>query len=162
MILLIFAILTYWAWILIHEFSHLFMAKKFLHVKEWTIIPYPHIDKGTFFFARMIWVHTKKNISQKKRAAISLAPRIPNLFAALLLNLAWFLPKQIQWFWIIFCIGGLIDLAYGSIGKSERSDLKKASKALQINPWILRISGFLVTLSSGLPILISKISELLA
>lgn len=72
MILLIFAILTYWAWILIHEFSHLFMAKKFLHVKEWTIIPYPHIDKGTFFFARMIWVHTKKNISQKKKSRYKL------------------------------------------------------------------------------------------
>lgn len=155
-----FAFVTYWAWIMIHELSHILMASKLLNVKEWKIIPYPHIDKGSFFFARAIWKYIGKN-TPKKRAAISLAPRLPNIIAALMLQIAWFLPNPAQLFWIIFWIGGIVDLIYGSIGYSKRSDLQKASKQLKLNPWVLRIIGFTLALIAALPILLSKITQLL-
>ena len=51
-------------------------------------------------------------------------------------------------FWLIFCSGALVDLLVGSFGISDRSDLKRASAALDISPWWLRVGG-IVAFSQG-------------
>lgn len=149
-------IATYWVWMLIHELSHITAAKTQLNVTWWKLIPYPHMTDGGFAWARVRWTYMG-DITNGQRAFISLAPRIPDLIGLAVLQAAWFMSGPLMWFWTIFWFGAVVDLAYGSIGKSDGSDLRKASVALKWSPWILRVGGWILALAAGLPHVIAAL-----
>jgi len=141
------------------------MAKTLLDVTEWKIKLYPHTyeyDGKKYSVSALAMWRYNGELTPAKNAAISLAPRIPEIIAAMLLQVYWFIPYG-WWSWILiaFGIGGLIDLAIGSTSSIEMSDLCRASRALNISPWILRIAGWTVVLAAGPPVIISMILQLL-
>jgi hypothetical protein len=151
-------------WAVIHEMSHVLMAKALLKVTEWTIRPYPHFheyDGNRYFvWALSLWRYDGET-TPSKNAAIHLAPRIMDMVAAVGIHAYWFMPDSLWTLPLVaFCIGGLIDLAVGSSGATDVSDLKRASDALEISPWWLRITGWAAVLA-GLPVVVSQLSRLL-
>lgn len=153
---ILFAVFTYLAWTLIHEASHIAAASLVGKISDPKIIPYPHFTKKdgkkNFYFARASWRWEDGYPTDKKRAFVSLAPRIVNLLACvlLILDLAFFSSNLL----LIFCLGGLVDLAVGSIGLREKSDLRRASSRLKVSPWIFRIIGWVIVFALGIPAII--------
>jgi hypothetical protein len=122
---------------------------------HWVVVrPYPHMMEGTAPWWQRIRFGgvrylPKRRPTPREDAAISLAPRIPNLIAVVLTPLSALLPGNWAILWLLVWGSGLIDLAYGSIGFSPFSDLRKAAENLEISPWLLRGLGFLfVSLSA--------------
>lgn len=157
---ILFAAFTYLSWTVIHEVSHIAAASMVGKISEPKIIPYPHFTKKdgkkNFYFARAAWKWEGGYPSDKKRAFVSLAPRIPNLLACILLILDMvFLSSNLL---LIFCIGGLVDLAIGSIGYREKSDLRRAATRLNASPWIFRVVGWVIVLALGIPTLVKLCS----
>jgi hypothetical protein len=140
------AILTLFLWNVIHEASHVLAAKALGNVKEWSIKPYPHKHNGKFRFAGAYWTWDGEPPTDGARGCIDLAPRIMDVVAIELLIVALFISGLAQILLLIFCAGGIIDLFVGSIGYSDSSDLQKAAKRLEINPWKIRITGFVFCL----------------
>jgi hypothetical protein len=132
-------------WNLLHEFSHLGMARIFTKFKSWSIIPYPHYSNNNFYFARSTYSY-EEELNPIKKALISLAPRIPNIIAVLFILLSFFI-IPINYLMLLY-LGGAVDLIVGSLGINEKSDLKKVANNLNINPWILRIPGLIVGILS--------------
>lgn len=158
-VLYCFAILVSWfLWNIIHEASHVLAAKIFGDVKSWTIKPYPHKNNGSFRFAGAYWTWDGDPPADGARGFIDLAPRIMDVVAIELLIVALFISGPAQILLLIFCAGGIIDLFVGSIGYSENSDLKKAAKRLDINPWKIRISGFVFCLLGVLAVVASLLA----
>jgi hypothetical protein len=158
---ILFAAFTYLSWTVIHEVSHIAAASMVGKISEPKIIPYPHFTKRdgkkNFYFARATWRWEDGYPSDKKRAFVSLAPRIPNLLACILLiGDMVFLSSNLL---LIFCIGGLVDLAIGSIGYREKSDLRRAATRLNVSPWIFRVVGWVIVLALGIPALIDLCSS---
>ena len=69
-----------------------------------------------------------------------------DVIAIELLIVTLFISGPAQILLLIFCAGGIIDLFVGSIGYSEGSDLRKAAKRLETDPWKIRIAGFVFCL----------------
>ena len=134
-------IVTFFLWAAIHELSHLFAAKKLADALLIRMRLYPHMYKDTLRFASVSW-RPRKEYSDKAAAMISLAPRIPDLIAALVFPVGAFFSGYVAVAWFILFGAGLVDLMRGSIGSSVYSDLMKASIKLHINPWTLRYAGF--------------------
>lgn len=157
-----FALLTYFTWTVIHEVSHIIAASLVGKISEPKIIPYPHFTikngKKFFYFARASWRWEDGYPTDKKRGFVSLAPRVANLLncVLLILNLAFFSSNLI----LIFCLGGLVDLAVGSIGFRKKSDLRRAARRLKVSPWIFRVVGWVIVLALGIPAVIELYSEL--
>jgi len=158
-----FTALTYLSWVLIHEFSHIAAASLVGKVVNPKVIPYPHFTekngKKRFYFARATWKWKRGYPTDKKRAFVSLAPRVPNLLACVLLvlNLTLLSSNLL----LIFSIGGLVDLAVGSIGYKEKSDLRRASKRLNVSPWVFRVVGWLIVIAVGVPTILKLFSKFL-
>lgn len=138
----ILAIASYFAWTAIHEFSHLFMAKKLVGVNKWKMKLYPHRAEDGSLRWGAVWYWMDRQPTDKEQAAISLAPRAPDLLAAGLFAAGGLLSGPLAILWFVFWGAGVVDLVNGSIGKSELSDLKRAAKALKKNPWWIRLAGF--------------------
>ena len=163
-ILLIGSIISFFTWLIIHEMSHILMAKALLDVTEWKITPYPH-SKGEgenkrWVFASASWKY-QGEYTPKQRAAVALAPRIPNLLAVAMAPFGLLFTPTWGFVWAVFWTVGIIGLIVGLIGKSEFSDLNKAAVNLDISPWVLRIPGFGLALASLLPTLVVQIPKLL-
>ena len=159
-----FSILTYVIWTVLHEVSHIAAANALAKISDAKIMPYPHVyerdGKKHFVFARATWRWVDGYPSNKKRALVSLAPRFFNLLACLVLVLVFGLAFSASNFLLIFCLGGLVDLAVGSIGYREKSDLRKAATYLSLSPWIFRVVGWLLVLSLGIPTLVMLFTNL--
>lgn len=141
---LLLAVASYFAWAAIHEFSHLFVAKKFVNVVKWKMKLYPHkAEDGSWRFAA-VWYWMDRNFTPKEQFAVSLAPRLPGLVACVLFPLGALFSGPLYLLWSMFWGGGVVDLLYGSIGVSENSDLKKAARASGKSPWLFRAAGFAV------------------
>lgn len=136
----------YFLWTLIHEFSHLLMARSFAEFQEWSIKPYPHFveinGKKVFRFASFHCIlKLGEYFTKNEKSTISLAPRIMDIIAAIALPFATFFSGIVLGAWLVLWGCGLLDLFVGSLGISEESDLKKAAKNLDISPWWFRIVG---------------------
>lgn len=140
---IIILIILFPFWALLHEVSHLLASHWLVGLKEWDLTIVPRYKDGRWLFARYEWIPVKEP-TKGQYFIINLAPRIPNLIAAIAFV---FTPWPLALFWV----GGLIDLGVGSWGKSVKSDLRRASVNANINPWYLRIGGFTVI---GLSVLI--------
>lgn len=140
---------TWLAWNVIHEMSHVLMAKALVGLKTWKIYPYPHKVGDNFVWARSRWKFIEKPTCHQK-AAIHLAPRIPNIVFILLMAVVCMAQSPLAMFWLIFCGGALVDLFTGSLGISKFSDLKITSCQLGISPWWLRIAGMVACTQGAL------------
>lgn len=141
-------IATFFAWTYIHEKSHVIAANETVGVVSSEMKLYPHFYKGDFRWASVQY-YIKRMPTDKERATISLAPRIPDLIALLLLPFGFLLEglDVLQVIWFIFFGGGVVDLLWGSLGFSKYSDLRRAADALKMNPWKLRLPGIFASVS---------------
>lgn len=143
----LFALIAWPAWTLIHEFSHLAAAKMLRPILSWKLYPIPGKYDGNWYFVRITWTYQLPEMNGWETFFTLIAPRIPNIIAGVMFTLLSLLSGPIQILWIIFWGFGLIDFIWGSIGWSSASDLQAASKAVNWNPWILRIAGFTIILT---------------
>ena len=137
------------AWAAIHELSHYLVARKYLNIISVDFFLYPHKSKSLgFVWARVKWL-ADRIPTNYELANISVAPRIPNLIAAIMFTLWSLMPTNIlMLLWSGFWIGGLIDLFVGSLGINKQSDLQRVSNGWNLEPWILRVAGMSVVFSS--------------
>lgn len=136
--------LSFFLWTTIHELSHIAAVKMTCGASIWRIWPYPHVNKGSFYWARAMWWPLRQ-VNSEEQIWISLAPRIPDVIAALLfplfLALHWWIPA-------IIAGAGLVDLFTGSLGIRDHSDLRRAARAWKLSPWVLRVAGMAVIIAS--------------
>lgn len=134
-------------WSFLHEMLHVVMAEHRVGVRDWSINLIPHRYKGSWRWASCTWVPAGE-VSERDRVWISLAPRIPDVGAALLFPAFSYLPEWAWAGWFILFGAGLVDLGVGSMGRSEHSDLRRAAESLEISPWWLRLAGWAVLVLS--------------
>jgi len=145
---ILLAIASYFAWAYIHEMAHIIAAKKTIGLEKYELKIFPHTDPvaGFRWAACKYWY--KEEPTDKQRAIISLAPRIPDYVAFVAFAFAGLMSGWLALVWAIFWGAGLVDLINGSIGYSPYSDLRKAADSLKCSPWYLRIVGFASVLIS--------------
>jgi hypothetical protein len=145
---LLFAPLVQILWSYIHETSHALVIKRLRPSAQVTIKPYPHrAADGRWVGGLVRWKGFKNELTPVQLAWVSIAPRIPDLIACILAAVcAWVLVGHWAYIPVFILLGGVIDLAYGSIGKTERSDLQRVARGWDISPWLLRLSGWSVAL----------------
>lgn len=133
---------AYFLWCYIHEMSHVLMVKKLVGIQWYKIRLLPDFKSGSIRFASCQYLPVRER-TDDEIAAISMAPRIPDLIAAFLLPFgALFLGGLLLQFWIIFLGAGVVDLIWGSIGYSPSSDLRTAAAAQGQTPTAKRLAGF--------------------
>lgn len=137
---LCFCAMSYFAWLFIHEASHILAAHCLFGVKNWSIKLLPEKHGDTIWWGSCKYQPEFQPMSSEL-AQVALAPRIPNLIACALLPLAPIFSFPFSVFWVIFFGAGLIDLLVGSFGISEYSDLRKAAAGLSIDPNFIRFIG---------------------
>lgn len=147
-LLICFAIVfTYITWTVFHELSHAAIVYLIGAGKNLKLKLLPHMYKGTFRIAAMEWTATR-GLSKGELIALYLAPRVMDVAAAIALQFLTFSMSPFSIPLQIFLIGGIVDLLWGSIGKSQYSDLVRASYYVDISPWYLRIGGFLIAIAA--------------
>ena len=137
------ALPTFYLWAYIHEFSHLFMVKRLVGATESKIsihMPPMRLEDGSWRWARCQWKPVRE-AQPLERAAISLAPRIPDTLVVIAFPFFGLFPEWVAVLWFLFMGGGAVDFIVGSIGKSEKSDLKKAVTALDVSIWPFRFGA---------------------
>jgi hypothetical protein len=136
------ALPAFYLWAYIHEFSHVFMAKRFgaTNTKIDIYMPPKRMDDGTHRWARYQWTKTRE-VTDKERAALMLAPRIPNLPAIIAFPFFGLFPEWVAAFWFLLMGGGVVDFIAGSIGRSEYSDLRRAAGYLDMSVWPFRLAA---------------------
>jgi len=136
------AVGSFFAWATIHEVSHLWAAKKLVGVSKYKIKPYPHVHPTAGFRWAGVEYWPEREVEPTESALISLAPRLPGMLATMMCPFTLLIGALLGLFpavmWFIFWGAGVVDFLNGSVGYSEHSDLKKAAKALNISPWVLR------------------------
>lgn len=146
-----FAIPAVWfIWTVLHEISHVAMARAFrklVEVKYWL---WPHKDEnGNFYFARVrFWWEEGGPLTKWEIVAMKLAPRILNLVAAICFPLLTVFGWPGMLFWGLFWVAGLVDFFVGSLGMRPQSDLRQAAKELEIDPTVFRVLGMFIILVS--------------
>lgn len=120
--IILYPILSYFLWAYIHEYAHLYTAKKLVGVKSYTMRLYPHNHPTLgFVFASVSYEYERDSMSNNERAWISFAPRIPDAISLLIFPFT----SELDWFWIILVGGGLVDTIRGSFIFSPTSDIKR-------------------------------------
>ena len=152
----VFSIMTFFLWTTIHELSHIAAAMIVGNVEEWSIKPYPNKAKdGHWRFASASWIWKGGAPSLKRQGMVNVAPMFSSTFAISLVSITFFLTGIAKMLMLIFCAGAVINLISGSTGLSEFSDLKRASKRLSINKWIIRVGGFATAAVGAFLVLLS-------
>ncbi len=143
---------AYFVWAGIHEVSHYLVARRLFDVVWVKFRLYPHYNRSlkTFYWAAVYYSPDSCGFLTRIEDAgkVSLAPRIPDVMAAILLTAAGILPAPWGIVWGVFLGAGLVDLLVGSIGISKNSDLQRVSRWLNLDPWWLRAAGLVIIVSS--------------
>lgn len=143
------AVLSFFLWTTIHELAHLLVAKALVNAELLSMKVWPHVDeKAGFRWGAVRWQWTDRQPTDNEHALILFAPRLPGLLAAVGFPLTALAQGHAAMVLAILVGAGLVDLANGSLGISEHSDLKRGAAKLQQSPWLFRSLGFLVVLSS--------------
>ena len=131
--LLVLAYLTgvFFAWAYIHEVAHLYVAKRTVGYEWAEIKPYPHVDPEAGFRWAAFRYLPKRLATPEETFRISLAPRVPDLAATLLLVLGLALLPLNWWTFVplAFLGGGWVDFITGSLPRGFNHDLSKAFRA---------------------------------
>ena len=145
-IAIVLVVPAFFLWSAIHELSHYLMARAFRRVTWVSFKIYPHTHQITGFrWASVVWNYEGPDITSREQAAISSAPRIPDLLASIALPIgAWFIEGTWLGVWLVLLGGGLVDLAVGSIGANKYTDLQRCAVGIGVSPWLLRVIGWSV------------------
>ena len=140
--------LTFLLWAQLHERAHVWMADHLIGVVYYKISTWPRWYEGG-----VRWAHVKyymvRQPTAPERFWISMAPRIPSAVGVILAPLGpWFLSGWLLLVWLTVWGGGVVDLITNSLGLHESTDLRKAARATNTSPWLYRIVGICVALSS--------------
>tara|TARA_Y100000590_G_scaffold468588_1_gene651889 strand:- start:771 stop:1973 length:1203 start_codon:yes stop_codon:yes gene_type:complete len=137
-------------WCGIHETAHIIAARSYTKLSNVKFKLYPHKNKSLgFVWASVSW-KPEKRLSDSEFAWVSIAPRFPDILAVILFPLWALMPNgTAMLIWGAIWGAGLIDLFVGSLGISKTSDLRRAAKGWECNPWILRINGMMLILVSA-------------
>lgn len=140
------ALPTFIVWATVHELAHLVAAiyvRRGQRLTYWRIRPYPHRTPWGWVWASVDYEFDGLfHPTVGEAVTVFLAPRAPDLLAVLVLP---FVP----WPWAVLVGGGLVDLAVGSLGIGEHTDLRQAARMLDISPWWLRLPGWLAVLAGA-------------
>lgn len=140
----------FFLWAALHEVMHYLAASSVREVDRVHFKLYPHTDPvAGFRFASVSWYQRGPPLEGRAEAWVYLAPRVPDLVGALLFPLAALFPGWWAYIWALVWLGGLIDGAWGSIGYTPHSDLRRGAQGLGISPWWLRIAGWALFTSSA-------------
>ena len=143
LVILIGALPAFFLWSAMHELSHYFAVRLMRKITGGIFKIYPHFEGSSFVFASVTTAYAGDPLSNRENAMQLLAPRVLDLLAVILVPLAGlFVAPWLQALWLVVWGAGIVDLAVGSNGISETSDLRRASDALGWNPWILRVIGW--------------------
>lgn len=140
-ILAVMVVPVFLFWAYFHERLHL-SAVRFTVGESWheiSVIPRKH-PTGGFRWAQIRW-RPLREATQSDQFIIGMAPRLAGIIALVCLPLTALIPGVLGWILGIFFWGGVIDTITGSIGKFDRSDLKKATKTDSRWLWVLRLTG---------------------
>jgi len=139
---ILLAVASYFGWCYIHEMSHILMAKATVGIYTYVLRIFPHKYPGVGWRWAACQYVFKTQPTSKQRAAISLAPRIPDTIALIMFALTGLFTGWAALIWGICWGAGVIDTITGSLGISEHSDLRVAATRLDKNPWWFRVAGF--------------------
>ena len=139
-------VLAYPVWSAIHEESHILVADQVIGVNSVRRELYPQISDNRLYWAKYHFNYDRKPTIHEI-GLLSIAPRGPDLFAAVVAPMLWSLGYHAL---ALLAYGGVVDLIVGSIGTNYNSDLQRASRGLGIKVWKLRLVGLG---SAGLSIL---------
>jgi hypothetical protein len=140
---LVVAVATLFAWIAIHEYSHLIGLKlQPVKILRYAIFPYPHKYKDKFYWGRFHRM-TDRPLELHEQRVVSFAPRIPDLAGMLILWVFLLLTPVALWsvLIVVFLGGAVVDMITGSIGVSPNSDLRRYAGS---KTWIFRIAQSLL------------------
>lgn len=147
-------LVSYFLWTVIHELSHLAVAKMLRHVTWFKIRPYPNRMGDTWFFASVTWKHDGDELTPAEIAAISSAPMILDIVGGFItMVVAAAVTGPALPLALVLAGGCLIDMFVNSLGLSEKSDLQKTARGWGVSPWWIRVAGggfVLLTLASVL------------
>ncbi len=150
-IALLLVIPCFFLWSAIHEFSHYLVARSLRKITEIKFKIYPHEDPNFgFVWASFSWNFEGAPLTDKELAMVSVAPRFMDAIAGLLFPFFVFFGP----IWFVVFGSGLVDLAAGSFGGHNESDLMRTARGFNVSPLILKICGWTLF---GLSILTSII-----
>lgn len=149
-ILLVLGIVAAWfLWTVLHELSHVAMARIFRKLVSVKFILFPHKDEeGNFYFARVQFWYEGEPLKPVEEAMVNLAPRIMNIAAAIALPFISCFGLAGMLVWGVIWGAGLVDFFVGSLGMSPVSDLQVAAAKLGVNHNVIRVIGFFIILVS--------------
>lgn len=148
---LLLAPLSWFVWTALHELSHGIFAKYQADGYGFIYYLHPHRDdRGEFFFARVVWLSDNwDEIDPGRKGWIFFAPRFLGILSLICFPLLGLFSLPGALVWAVVWAGGVVDTAVGSMGISPRSDLRKYSRMWGINPWIPRVVGWALVLTSA-------------
>lgn len=145
------AVPAFFAWAALHEVSHYLVARALRRVLSVDFKLWPHVvPEAGFRWAAVSWDYEGPDLTPREDALISAAPRLPDLLAVLLTPVAAAMPEP--WLassWAVLVGAGLVDLAVGSVGAGELSDLRRVARGAGIPAWALRLAGWAAVLVSA-------------
>ena len=112
-------------WGLIHELSHFVGARLTVGASEPRLWLWPHFHEGKFYWTR-IQYRVPRIPTPPETRIVLMAPRLPDLLAAGALPLMPLVGAPL-WAWALLA-GGVVDLAVGSMGIGEHTDLRRAAR----------------------------------
>lgn len=134
---------SFFLWTAIHEVSHWLTARKLVNAKLIKMKLIPSYDLGHFTWAYVRY-RAESEPTNEQSARISLAPWWADGVAVLLFPFTALMPGIWGFVAAIVLLGGIIDLAHGSLRRDEFTDIHKAASKLK--DWSLaeiRIYGLL-------------------
>lgn len=123
MIIILYAIITYFVWAYIHEYAHLFALRNIRHVKSYSFRLYPHKHPQLGFVFASVSYDYDDDLDDKELAYVSFMPRIPDYIAVLILPLIHMFFNNVPLFLTAILLGGYIDLLRGSYSRNETADI---------------------------------------
>ena len=135
------------AWVVVHEFAHLIVAKLTCGVSEWEMKVWPCKLDGRKVggYVRYWAIKRQTKVGQ---ALVSLAPFMVSTLACIILPIA-VMTKSIVF--VAIMLAGLIDQVGGSTVEADPSwDLPSASKNLNVPLWIMRVCSLSIVLASAI------------
>ena len=146
MLYILVVIFSYFFHAYLHEYLHLIAAKVTVGVDKYKIKVYPHIDSKLGFVWASVWTIRSSVANKFQNGIIYFSPRFANIFfIGLIICLQKF---ELSIYWKIFIASSMVDLFVGSLGISEKSDLKMYSKFWNLNPWVPRLVGIAASIFS--------------
>lgn len=137
------ALTSFFLWGILHELSHVLVAKYLNGAADIKIVPYPHKKDGRFYWMRASYIlNHELNVGWRK-AARHLSPWVPRILGMIALQFT-----GMYWPLVILVGGVLADTWTGSVGLGEYSDLLRAASTIKISPWWIRLFGFTLIITS--------------